>query len=301
MCIYRYIKEPESAALVFSKGDHKMGDSHLKIERMRDLKTLFLARLGPRINNCDLREICQSYGEVENVMIIKDHLTNRSKRCGFVKFKCKQDATKAMFGLQQKYTTWVIEWATSFKDPDNLGVDKYTLYIGGLDPEKVTKANIIDRFSTYGDIENVKLVDPIRPFEDQDYHDETDAYMKYTMTYPHYSYPIVHAYAFVKFKDTLSAARALENENGKVWNNYRIKVQYGESYEMKLQRHYWKQQICYPYMVDDVPSASQLFLMDEFSRNATWMPWCPSGHTFPLDSSSTEFMGEELAPFDKPQ
>jgi hypothetical protein len=34
---------------------------------------------------------------------------------------------------------WVVEWATSANDPDMLGVDKCSVFVGGLNPNSVTR------------------------------------------------------------------------------------------------------------------------------------------------------------------
>jgi len=43
----------------------------------------------------ELRNAAEEYGPVENVTIIKNHQTNKSKGCGFVKFVFREDAMDA--------------------------------------------------------------------------------------------------------------------------------------------------------------------------------------------------------------
>jgi len=52
----------------------------------------------------------------------------------------------------------VVEWATSTNDPDLLGVDKYNVFIGGLNPLLISKEALEDRFSKYGPLESVTLI-----------------------------------------------------------------------------------------------------------------------------------------------
>jgi hypothetical protein len=52
----------------------------------------------------------------------------------------------------------VVEWATSSNDPDVLGVDKYNVFVGGLNPLLVTKAALEERFGAYGQVDAVTLI-----------------------------------------------------------------------------------------------------------------------------------------------
>lgn len=51
-----------------------------------------------------------------------------------------------------------MEWATSTNDPDTLGVDKFNIFIGGLNPDEVTKEGVEAKFSDYGELESVSLI-----------------------------------------------------------------------------------------------------------------------------------------------
>ena len=74
-----------------------------------------------------------------------------------------------------------------------------------------------DRFIRYGDIESINLIhNPKRP-------DPNNPKKR-------------HAYAFIKYKNPESAARAMENEDGAHWLNQILKVQYCQSPEMKKRR-----------------------------------------------------------------
>jgi hypothetical protein len=44
----------------------------------------------------ELRTIAEEYGPVENVTIIKNHQTNHSKGCGFIKYVFREDAMDAL-------------------------------------------------------------------------------------------------------------------------------------------------------------------------------------------------------------
>jgi hypothetical protein len=61
-------------------------------------------------------------------------------------------------GLKNQFRKWVVEWATSSNDPDALGVDKFNIFVGGLNPHLATKAALEERFAVYGQVEGVTLI-----------------------------------------------------------------------------------------------------------------------------------------------
>ena len=105
-----------------------------------------------------LRETAEAYGPVDNVALIKNHQTNKSKGCGFVKFVYREDATNAFLGLKNTQRRWVIEWATSSNDPESLGIDRTNIFVGGLNPLLITKELLQERFGKYGSIESITLI-----------------------------------------------------------------------------------------------------------------------------------------------
>eukprot|EP00026_Physarum_polycephalum_P004277 Phypoly_transcript_04294.p1 GENE.Phypoly_transcript_04294~~Phypoly_transcript_04294.p1 ORF type:complete len:546 (+),score=93.93 Phypoly_transcript_04294:324-1961(+) len=222
------------------KSNKLFDGKRLRVERAKVNRTLFIAKLSRNTTNIALREQAQKFGPVESVTIIKNHQTNRSKGCGFVKYTYREDAMDAFVGLKNVNHKWVIEWATSTNDPDTLGVDKFNVFLGGLNPDEVTKESIEARFSEYGEIETVSLVNK---------DDEIDeaASLGPASLGPH------SAFAFVRFADPAASAAAIEAENGAEWLGRRIRVQYCESAEMKNKRRITKytQQ---PYSPAHIPS-----------------------------------------------
>ena len=62
---------------------------------------IFIARLDYSVEESELREIFEQYGEVESVKIIKDKFTGRSKGYGFVEMPNEQEALKAIEELNE--------------------------------------------------------------------------------------------------------------------------------------------------------------------------------------------------------
>eukprot|EP01114_Cavostelium_apophysatum_P014369 TRINITY_DN370_c0_g1_i2.p1 TRINITY_DN370_c0_g1~~TRINITY_DN370_c0_g1_i2.p1 ORF type:complete len:441 (-),score=76.99 TRINITY_DN370_c0_g1_i2:111-1433(-) len=189
----------------------------LRVERARVNRTLFIAKIDRSVTSLQLREIMQQYGEVEAVTIIKNHETNKSKGCGFVKYIYREDATTAFNALKNNPRKWVVEWAQSNNDPDNLGIDRCNIFVGGLNPSLVSKELLKERFSPYGKVESVSLVN--RDPED----DHKDSYAK-------------SAFAFIRYTDPGASSAAIDRENGADWLDRKIRVQYCESLEMKNKR-----------------------------------------------------------------
>jgi len=167
---------------------HSIDGRTLRVEKAKVNRTLFVAKINRNWTNhvrfycsagvadlvCvltspnqDLRAVAEEYGKVENVAIIKNHQTNKSKGCGFVKYYYREDAINALAvrnhrfinntelatneceqGLKSRFKKWVVEWATSANDPDLLGVDKKSIFIGGLNPHLITKEALHQRFSS---------------------------------------------------------------------------------------------------------------------------------------------------------
>eukprot|EP00010_Vexillifera_abyssalis_P006674 CAMPEP_0201548812 /NCGR_PEP_ID=MMETSP0173_2-20130828/5316_1 /ASSEMBLY_ACC=CAM_ASM_000268 /TAXON_ID=218659 /ORGANISM="Vexillifera sp., Strain DIVA3 564/2" /LENGTH=552 /DNA_ID=CAMNT_0047958291 /DNA_START=81 /DNA_END=1739 /DNA_ORIENTATION=+ len=155
----QYLSVEDANNALSSTHGKKFDGRRLRVEKAKVNRTLFLAKMSRTLTNSELREIAEEYGPVESVTIIKNHRTHQSKGCGFVKFAYREDASDALSGLKSSHRghKWVVEWATSTNDPDLLGVDKHNVFVGGLHPS-VTKEQLEQRFSVYGSIENISIV-----------------------------------------------------------------------------------------------------------------------------------------------
>ena len=63
---------------------------------------LFIKNIDPTVNEVLLESIFKQYGDVMETKIIYDKITWESRGFGFVEFKKKEDALKAMEGLNGK-------------------------------------------------------------------------------------------------------------------------------------------------------------------------------------------------------
>merc|ERR1712232_1253850 len=210
-----------------------VNDRRLRVERARVNRTLFIAKISRQMQDDQLKEIVEEYGEVESVTIIKNHQTNRSKGCGFVKFAFREDAVYALSELKNNIQhKWVVEWATSNNDPESLRVDKNNIFVGGLNPQEITDEKLNERFSAYGEIESLTLVNRENNTDiDQE---------ENNLSSPSPNDPTIsrqrNAFAFIRYKDESYSAAAIKEQNGIEWLGKRIRVQYCESKEMKNKR-----------------------------------------------------------------
>ena len=63
---------------------------------------LFIKNIEPSVNEVLLESIFKQYGDVTDTKIIYDKITWESRGFGFVEFKKKEDAIKAIEGLNGK-------------------------------------------------------------------------------------------------------------------------------------------------------------------------------------------------------
>jgi RNA recognition motif-containing protein len=63
---------------------------------------MYVSNLGFHVQEEDLKQLFESFGEVTSVKIIKDRETGRSRGFGFVEMSSSEQANKAMSSLNNK-------------------------------------------------------------------------------------------------------------------------------------------------------------------------------------------------------
>ena len=63
---------------------------------------IYVGNLPFTVSDEKLRELFSSYGEIDEVLIIKDKFSGRSKGFGFVTFSKQEDANKAIAEMNEK-------------------------------------------------------------------------------------------------------------------------------------------------------------------------------------------------------
>ncbi|KAJ3163074.1 hypothetical protein HDU86_002243 [Geranomyces michiganensis] len=240
---------------------------YIRVEQARVNRTLFVAKFTKTIGEMrdpseiklHLLRILESYGPIEDLTVLQNYQTGRSKGCGFVKFCYREDAIKAFMGLRTHFK-WVAEWAANL-DRGNVDVDHTSIFIGQLNPSEITAEMLEERFGQYGQIISLQLV---------------NRYPEGPGTRP--------AFAFIKYNDEEDAGEAVRNENSKVWLGQAIRVQYRETGDFRMQRPAFGQDLIaggpgfFPAQRGLQPLPSSILT----ARGQKMVPYAAgAGHTFP--------------------
>ncbi|TPX64486.1 hypothetical protein SpCBS45565_g05891 [Spizellomyces sp. 'palustris'] len=238
---------------------------HIRVEQARVNRTLFIAKFNKSVAEyvqdandvkavtSQLRQILERYGPVEDLTILQNYQTGRSKGCGFVKFCFREDAIRAYLGLRTNLK-WVAEWSDNYcvlppshysgysfshdqlfspsgsdvrpqhslhhhlhraanLDRGNVDIDRSSIFVGQLNQAVITRELLEEKFGQYGAIQSLQLIN------------------RYP-TGPN-SRP---AFAFIKFLDEATPEHAIQEENGKLWLDRTIRVQFRETGEFRVQR-----------------------------------------------------------------
>jgi len=172
--------------------------------------SIYVGNLDDDINESDLKSAFEPFGELLNVKVVRDPVTNKSKNIGFISFTNKPDAEKAirdMHGAMLKTRPIKTNWATRNQnqrreemDYDEVykatNVDNCTVYVGGI-PNNISDEAVRRHFEDYG-----KLID-LRIFAAKNY-------------------------AFIKFESHAAAATAICKTNGTELNGSCLKCWWGK-------------------------------------------------------------------------
>ncbi|CAD2095913.1 CUGBP Elav-like family member 1, putative [Plasmodium vinckei lentum] len=130
---------------------------------------LFIGRVPKNYEEEQLRPIFEEFGIVNEVVIIRDKITNIHKSSAFVKMASISEADNAIRSLNNQRTldqqlgSLQVKYASGevmkLGFPQNVesGVDQAKLFIGSL-PKNITEESIKDMFSVYGSVEEVFIM-----------------------------------------------------------------------------------------------------------------------------------------------
>ncbi|OWB75180.1 organic cyclic compound binding protein [[Candida] boidinii] len=208
---YAFVQFPndEEAKKAITEGQHSvLNGRSIRCERAKVNRTLFIAPAKETgINNKNIKLTLSEFGEIEQLVGARDDNTHinlessEEAKQWFCKFAYRDDAINAYANLRTK-PSWTVEWAQNLENEDdhlpNVTIDKFSIFIGQLH-SSITKDELIKRFEKHGDIKEIVLVN--RPITN---------------------------FAFVKYENEGSAARAVERENHVIFGGKSIHVQYRE-------------------------------------------------------------------------
>lgn len=132
--------------------------------------SIYCGNLDDDIDENDLKTAFEVFGEILNVKVVRDPVTNKSKNIGFISFTNKPDAEKAireMHGAMLKTRPIKTNWATRNQNQkkEELDYDEVykgaetvncTVYVGGI-PNQVTDDMLRNHFNEYGKITDIRI------------------------------------------------------------------------------------------------------------------------------------------------
>lgn len=132
--------------------------------------SMYVGNLDDNIDENELKRAFEVFGEILNVKVVRDPVTNRSKNIGFISFTNKPDAEKAirdMNGAMLKTKPIKTNWATrnSNQKKEELDYDEVyketdssncTVYVGGISAN-CPDSQIRRHFEDYGTIQDIRI------------------------------------------------------------------------------------------------------------------------------------------------
>ncbi|KAJ3076915.1 hypothetical protein HDU98_011011 [Podochytrium sp. JEL0797] len=190
-------------ALLEAQGDSIDG-REIRIEPAKVIRTLRV-KYNPNWNPRDVKTHFSKFGHIEDFKLLRFPDTMDLKGVAFIKYFSRADAIQA-FLKTRKIPKWYIEWV---KNPSrHHEVDKRSLFVGKLNPERVTEDLLRFKFEKYGEIETLRLYNPSATL---------DALLEPRS-----------AFAFIQYTNDHDAELAIDETHGSRWLERIIKVQYRE-------------------------------------------------------------------------
>ncbi|KAJ3046336.1 hypothetical protein HK097_000958, partial [Rhizophlyctis rosea] len=98
----------------------------IRVEPARVNRTLFIAKFSKTLSDqmdmrTQLNDILSRFGPIEELTILQNYQTGRSKGCGFVKYSFREDSIRAFLAIRNHYK-WVAEWYAQNKHGTHLQV-----------------------------------------------------------------------------------------------------------------------------------------------------------------------------------
>jgi len=132
--------------------------------------TMYVGNLDDLIDENDLKAAFEVFGEITNIKVVRDPVTNKSKNIGFISYSNKPDAEKAirdMNGAMLKTRAIKTNWATRNQNQKREELDyddvlretestNCTVYVGGI-PANCQDSQIRHHFEEYGKVVDVRI------------------------------------------------------------------------------------------------------------------------------------------------
>ena len=147
-----------SMAAVADPGSPPSLDSSDGASSPKQQTNLFINYLPPDLDDAGLRHSFSPFGEIENCKVMLDLNTGESRCFGFVKFKTRDQANRAlqaMNGQKLGNKTLVVKFADTTND--SIGTPSNNIYVKNLSPT-MSLQELEGLFSAYGKIQECKVL-----------------------------------------------------------------------------------------------------------------------------------------------
>ncbi|CEG39072.1 cug-bp-and etr-3-like [Plasmopara halstedii] len=176
---------------------------------------LFVGQVPRNMEEDDLRPVLEVYGQLEDLMIIRDKITGAHRGCAFASYFTRDAAEKAVIELHNKVTLPHSINPLQVRPAEGQAgaSQEHKLFIGMI-PKTADEGAIREVFELYGTIEEV-----------------------YILRHP--STGLSKGCAFLKFKDRTSALAAIDDVNGNITmdrGTSPLVVKFADSRRQRLQR-----------------------------------------------------------------
>lgn len=89
------LQNVENAKKALEDATDKILDSrHIRVEQARVNRTLFIAKFDKELTKEGFRDMVEVYGKADEVSLLHNFQTGKSRGCGFVKYKYREDAIR---------------------------------------------------------------------------------------------------------------------------------------------------------------------------------------------------------------
>ncbi|KAG2211950.1 hypothetical protein INT47_004637, partial [Mucor saturninus] len=179
----------------------------IRCEPARVNRSICLISFNQPFNRQFLQSKLSMFGEIEDITLLQPQ---GNFHYVYVKYMYRKDAIKSYLALKYNNANhWFVEWTSNVETSMYGGVyqyatrclDRFSIFIGNLH-ESTSDADLSLKFKLYGTIVQTHVIrkNPRKVF------------------------------AFIRFKEEEAALKAIHSENGNIWNERILRVNYREYY-----------------------------------------------------------------------
>lgn len=194
----------EDANRAMIEANHSLLDGrHIRIELAKVNRSIWITGIPSGIRKDQFQSIIEIVGPIEEIVWSRQSLEGLGMLNVVIRFCYREDAVR-IFNCLRSVSPWNVEWAaSSSQSSSNLALDGHSIFVGQLNRQEVTEEKLRTKFSKYGEIDKIQLMNKIPS--------SSESKSKY-------------AFAFIRFKSAEAASNAISSENRTVWLENQIKV-----------------------------------------------------------------------------